>query len=87
MIQLLTQFTALSMAGTILLSLLPDGGMKRTAGMAIGILTLLCWAEGIGHLLEFDLTADPPLSVLTTTSINLQDASMYAIAAIQEASP
>ena len=61
--------------------------MKRTAGMAIGILILLCWAEGIGALLNIKLTADFPASVLTSTTISLQDASSNALAALQEVSP
>ena len=43
MMELLTTFAAFSMAGTVLLSLLPEGGIKRTAGLAVGLLTLMCW--------------------------------------------
>ena len=84
---LLTTFAALSMAGTVLLSLLPEGGMKRTASLAVGLLTLLCWAEGVAGLLEIDLAADLPATVLTATAVTLEDASTGAVAALQEASP
>lgn len=87
MMHLLTTFAALSMAGTVLLSLLPEGGMKRTAGLAVGLLTILCWAEGIAQLLEIDLEADFPSSVLTSTAVTLEEASTEAVAALQEAAP
>jgi len=87
MMHLLTHFAAFSMAGTVLLSLLPEGGMKRTAGMAVGILTLLCWAEGIRQLLNIKLTADFPASVFTATTCSLQDASLHALTVLQEACP
>ena len=38
---LLATFAAFSMAGTVLLSLLPEGGIKRTAAMAVGLLESL----------------------------------------------
>ena len=87
MMPLLTTFAALSMAGTVLLSLLPEGGMKRTASLAVGLLTLLCWAEGVAGLLEIDLAAELPSTALTATALTLEDASADAVAALQEASP
>ena len=87
MMQLLTQFAALSMAGTMLLSLLPDGSMKRTAGMAVGLLSLLCWADGVAQLLSIELTAEFPVSVLAPTMLSLKDAASNAVAAIQEVHP
>ena len=87
MMHLLTHFAAFAMASTVLLSLLPEGGMKRTAGMAVGLLILLSWAEGIGALLNIKLTANFPASVLTSTMISLQDASSNALAVLQEVSP
>ncbi len=87
MMQLLTTFAALSMAGTVLLSLLPEGGIKRTAGLAVGLLTILCWAEGIARLLEIDLAADFPASALSSTAVTLDTAAANALVALQEASP
>ena len=87
MMHLLTTFAALSMAGTVLLSLLPEGGMKRTAGLAVGLLAILCWAEGIAGLLEIDLRADFPPTVLSSTAVTLDGASLDALTALQEAVP
>ena len=65
MLKLLTTFAALSMAGTVMLTLLPEGGMKRTAGMAIGLLTLLCWTEGVASLFKLDWALSAPSRIST----------------------
>ena len=85
--RLLTTVAALSLAGTVLLSLLPEGGMKRTAGLALGLLTMLCWAEGISALLQIDLGTDFPSSVFSTTTTSLTSACHDAITSLQEALP
>lgn len=87
MMQTLATFAALSMAGTVLLSLLPEGGMKRTAGMAVGLLTLLCWAEGIASLLGIDLAMDAPSTPLQPTAYSMGSAVSQTLAALGEASP
>lgn len=76
--ELLTTFAALSMAGTVILSLLPEGGIKRTASMAVGLLTLICWAEGIAALFGIELSADMPESALVPTAITVQEAAAEA---------
>ena len=76
--QLLVTFAALSMAGTVVLSLLPEGGLKRTAGMAVGLLSLMCWAEGIAELLGIELSANLPATLLTPTSVSVEDAQEAA---------
>ena len=82
MMKLLTTFAALSMAGTVVLTLLPEGGLKRTAGMAVGLLTLLCWAEGIFSLLGLDLSAASPATVLSSTAVSIQEAATEASSAL-----
>lgn len=78
MMPLLIAFSALSMAGTVVLSLLKDGGMKRTAALAIGLLTLMCWAEGIAALLGIELELDAPDTLLTPTAYSVRDAEIQA---------
>lgn len=80
--QLLVTFAALSMAGTVVLSLLPEGGLKRTAGMAVGLLSLMCWAEGIAELLGIELSANLPATLLAPTSVSVEDAQEAATAAV-----
>ena len=72
--QPLATFAALSMAGTALLSLLPEGGIKRTVGLAVGLLTLLCWAEGIAGLLGLEWAVDLPATAFSPTEVSIQSA-------------
>ena len=87
MMRTLATFAALSMAGTVILSLLPEGSMKRTAGMAIGLLTLLCWAESISSLLGLEFTLDKPDTALVPTAYSMDIAAFQALSALEEASP
>lgn len=89
MMSTLSTFAALSMAGTVVLSLLPEGGIKRSAGMAVGLLTLMCWAQGIASLLHIDLAVAAPDTMLSPTAITVESAAQDAAAALasQEAAP
>lgn len=90
MLKALASFAALSMAGTVVLSLLPDGGLRRTASMVIGLLMLMCWAEDIFALFGHELPAGGTGSVLTSTAVTLndvQDGTLAALSARWEASP
>ena len=78
MMELLTTFAALSMVGTVILSLLPEGGIKRTASMAVGLLTLICWAKGIAALFDIEPSADMPESALVSTALTVQEAAAEA---------
>lgn len=82
--RLLMTFAALAMAGTVILSLLPEGGIKRTAGMAVGLLTLMCWAEGIAALLGIDLSAETPATALVPTAVSVQAAEAEASAVLAD---
>lgn len=90
MMRMLATFAALSMAGSVLLSLLPEGGIKRTAAMAIGLLTLMCWVEGSAALLGIEFEFPQANSVLAPTACSLQVAQADAQAALSarwEATP
>lgn len=82
MMQMLVTFAALSMSGTALLSLLPEGGIKRTAGLAMGLLTLMCWAEGIAALLGIELSFNAPSTILSPTAVSVEEAVQKASAAL-----
>lgn len=82
MMRTLATFAALSMAGTVILSLLPEGGLKRTAGMAVGLLTLMCWAEGVASLLGLKLPDVTAESVLVPTVITVEEAAQEASAVL-----
>ncbi len=85
MIQLLATFSAFSLAGTVALSLLPEGSLKRTAGMAIGLLTLLCWAEGVASLFKAAWATELPSTVLVPTAVSVDTASAAAEASLAAA--
>lgn len=82
MMKLLTTFAALSIVGTVILSLLPEGTVKRTAGMAIGLISLMCWAEGVAALLDIDLTTELPATVFAPTSVSIRTTAEDAAASL-----
>lgn len=71
MLELLKQFAALALMSGIVTSLLPEGTMKRTASMVIGLLMLLCWAEGLAGLLAIPSIASLPDTLLAPTDAGL----------------
>lgn len=83
MFQLLKTFAALSMAGSVVLSLLPQGVMRRTAAMVIGLLTMLCWFEGLMDVLHLPDAAETPETVLTASGIDLEEAARQTAALLE----
>ncbi len=70
---LLRTFAVLSLAGSVVLSLLPPGLMRRTAAMAIGLLTLLCWMQGLLSFFDVEAAALLPATVLAPTGYQLEE--------------
>lgn len=70
MLTLLKQFAALSLASGALMTLIPEGSIRKTASMVVGLLMLLCWSDGILQLLDRASTvghASSPQTALTAT--------------------
>ena len=84
MLQALSTFAALSMAGTLILSLLPEGGVQRTAALVLSLLTLLCWAEGIATLLGLSFPVQDAASPLAPTAFCVESAADEAAASLSE---
>lgn len=82
MMHLLATFAAFSLSGTVILALLPEGGVKRTAGMAVGILTLSCWVEGVAALFDYTFPSAETVSPLIPTSITVEGAVQDASASL-----
>lgn len=75
MLSLLNQFAALSLTSGMLMTLIPEGSMRKTAGMVVGLLILLCWSEGITALVNQAAAIDspaPPDTALSATSFNAE---------------
>ena len=83
MMELLTTFAAFSMAGTVLLSLLPEGGIKRTASLAVGLLTLMCWVEGLAGLLANVLPDTQAGALLIPSAVSVDSAAQEASSLLQ----
>lgn len=89
MTALLRSFAALALVSGVIMSLLPEGSIKRTAAMTVGLLMLLCWLEGLQGLLPLP-EGTPPDSLLTGSGMTLASASAAAresMQAIWEATP
>ncbi len=57
-------FIAFTLCCGVVLSLLPEGSLRRTAALVIGLVLMLCWADGIAALLHW-----PPLPELPATAL------------------
>lgn len=74
MMQMLGGFAALCMLSGALTELLPEGTIRRTAKMCIGMLMLLYWTQGLPALLErLPASLSSPPSALTSTGIDVSD--------------
>lgn len=71
MLKPLYPFCALSVAASVLLSLLPQGSLRKTAAMVAGLLAMLCWAESFLALLKWSGDQSTPISILSQTSYML----------------
>ncbi len=88
--QLLQTFAALSLASGAVMALLPEGGLRKTAGMVVGLLMLLCWAEGIAGVLGWSVEVDLPQTVLSSAQVDVEAVAQQALARLQagrEAAP
>lgn len=64
--ELLKTFATLALIAGALMTLLPEGAMRRTAALVIGLMMMLFWAEGLLNLLQWPSlppTPDTPLAV------------------------
>lgn len=85
MLQLLAGFAALSLISGALMNLLPEGSLRHTASMAVGLVMLLYWVHGLQSLVaDFPAQSILPATVLTSTGVSLPQAEASLM---QEASP
>ena len=72
MIPLLKTFATLALIASALLVLLPEGSLRRTAALVMGLMLTLCWARGLMVLLHLPDGGDMPDSALSPTGMTVQ---------------
>ncbi len=78
--RILQSFAALSLASGAMMALLPEGSLRKTAGMVVGLLMLLCWAEGIAELLGHPIDPSLPATILAPTAADVEQTAQAALA-------
>lgn len=85
MIDLLRTFSTLALISGAVLNLLPEGSLRKTAALALGLMITLCWAQGLMDMLDLPEPSASSASALAPTSLSLADAQAEALAAMQAA--
>lgn len=78
--ELLTRFAAFSLACGALMTLLPEGTIRRTARLVTGLMILVLWAEGLQGILSGAESNDIPRTILTPSASGLEERSAQAAA-------
>ena len=69
---LLKTFATLALISGALLVLLPEGSLRRTAALVMGLMLTLCWAQGLMALLRLPEGGDLPDTALSPTGVTVQ---------------
>ena len=79
---LLKTFATLALISGALLMLLPEGSLRKTAALVMGLLLTLCWAQGLLDLLRLPQGELLPDTVLSGTGISAQAAAEEAASSL-----
>lgn len=85
MIELLRTFSTLALISGAVLTLLPEGSLRKTAALALGLMITLCWAQGLMNMLDLPEASPSSASALAPTFLSLADAEAEVLAAMQAA--
>lgn len=69
---LLKTFATMALLSGALLMLLPEGSLRKTAALVMGLLLTLCWVEGLLALFRLPIGGAYPDTVLTATDTSVQ---------------
>ena len=69
---LLKTFATLALISSALLMLLPEGSLRRTAALVMGLLLTLCWAQGLLALFQPASGGPTPETPLAPTGVTVQ---------------
>ncbi len=75
MLTLIHRFAALVLVCGVLMAVLPEGSVRRTAAMVMGLIVALCWLEGLSGLFHWPMPAQAPATVLSSAPVNPGDLS------------
>lgn len=71
MMDLLRTFSTLTLMAGAVLTLLPEGSLRKTAILVLGLMITMCWTEGLFALLPSADGQFPTGSLLAPTAITL----------------
>lgn len=66
--ELIRSFAALALACGAALLLLPEGSLRRTASLALGLMLALCWLQGLMDWFHLGVTVEAPATVLAPSA-------------------
>lgn len=81
----LHSFAALSLCCGVAAALLPEGSLRRTAALVLGLALTLCWVEGLCGLTGLGELSDVSPSVLAETGFRADDAYATCVRALESA--
>lgn len=71
MIDLLRAFSTLSLISGAILTILPDGSLRKTAALTLGLMLMLCWVQGLTDILRLPQADFSQSSALSATALSL----------------
>lgn len=81
----LHSFAALSLCCGVAAALLPEGSLRRTAALVLGLALTLCWVEGLCGLAGPGAPPEASPSVLAETGFRADDAYAACVRALESA--
>lgn len=75
LIEAIHTFAALALACGVVGTLLPEGALKKTAALVMGLLLTLCWADTLSSWLNWPLPSTQPETVLSSAQADVNDRS------------
>ena len=69
---LLKTFATMALISGALLMLLPEGTLRKTAALVMGLMLTLCWVEGLLTLFRLPVGGDYPDTVLSATDTSIE---------------
>ncbi len=82
----LHSFATLSLCCGVAAALLPEGSLRRTAALVMGLVLTLCWVESLCGMAGLGELPDTSPSALAETGFRADDAYAACVRALESAS-